>query len=106
MNRYRRAFMFASALALCCQPFISGAVDIRGRVDTQGYRGYFPLPNAEIAIFYQGSFIYGTLTDGYGFYYFRGLQPGPHDIVINGRLRLPLFINNVPAQDIPPILCC
>ena len=86
MTVFKRAILVLVAIVVYAHSSVTGAVDVRGRVDTRGYRGFFPMPNAEVVILFQGNFVYGTLTDGYGFYYFRNLMPGSYEILINRQL--------------------
>jgi hypothetical protein len=88
----------------------AGATDLRGRVD--GMHAYspqpFPIGGVRIDILApspQGDvLVRSTLTGGDGMYYLQGMYPGSYAIVVNGFLRFPLTVYNVPFQDIPPIL--
>lgn len=103
----------AAALALITVLFwlsSAGATDLRGRVDgMHAYSPYpFPIGGVRIDVIAptpQGDvWVRSTLTGGDGMYYLQGMAPGIYTLVVNGSLRFPLTVYNIPFQDIPPIL--
>lgn len=44
-----------------------------------------------------------TITDTSGFYFFVGVPPGQYVLIV-GSFQYPIFVNPIPAQDIPPVL--
>lgn len=94
------------AAALLAGAAAADAVDLRGRVDTRNpvNGAYHPLPNARVELVFQGRVVMRTLSGYDGFYYFQNAQPGLHEIIVNGRVRVPATIFPRPYQDLPPIL--
>lgn len=81
------------------------AIDIRGRVDFRARNGIFPMNGAFVQLCHsttRGCLQYRTGYDG--MYYFRG-SPGPHNILVNGRVVINnIFIPNQRYFDINPFL--
>lgn len=48
--------------------------------------------------------IHTYYTGSDGMHYMSNVRPGNYLLLVNGTLRFPLPVNNVPLQDIPPIL--
>lgn len=87
----------------------SFAVDLRGRIDGHDrYRGYYSAAKTEVVIYSDtGRDLKKrarTYTGRDGFYYFRNIKPGSHVIIVGGKVRVPIRINNTRFQDIDPIL--
>jgi hypothetical protein len=91
-------------------PSISSATDIRGRVDiSHSYSSYpFPANNIEVRLFalYPNTSVQvATYFTGHdGMYFFYGLQPGRYLIFIPPNFNFDIIVNNVPRQDIRPLL--
>lgn len=88
----------------------AAGADLRGRIDgMHAYSNYpFPLGGVRVDVYAftpSGPVpVRSAVTGGDGMYYLPGMAPGPYELVVNGRLRFPLQVHNVPYQDIPPIL--
>lgn len=103
---YKRSKVLKSAIGLMLFLLISSvaqAVEVRGRIDFASPRGSFPMAGAVVQICHLergGCLSYRTGTDG--MYYFQTV-PGPHNILVNGRAILQIFIPNQPYFDIQPL---
>jgi hypothetical protein len=102
LRRLLLALLAAAAVATVGAS--AGAVELRGRVDGMNQNGIFPLGNANVEMYFGGQLIARALTGFDGFYYFSNIQPGMHELVVNGRIRVPILIQPQPYQDIPPVL--
>jgi len=100
------ALGFVLALLLLVGALPAAAVELRGRID--GHHPFtgviLPRPGAEVVLVREGGGVVQTVSGGDGFYYLHNAVPGPHELIVNGIVRVPIMVLNQPAQDIPPIL--
>lgn len=98
------------AILLLVLSLVANATNLRGRVDGMHTRSYapFPLPRAQVQLFVPTArgpqLVYTYYTGSDGMYYMSNVRPGNYLLMVNGTLRFPLSVHNVPLQDIPPIL--
>jgi hypothetical protein len=78
------------------------ATDVRGRVDFNARNGIFPMNGAFVELCQQGRGCLSYRTGYDGMYYFNA-APGPHDILVNGRMLFQLVIPNQPYYDVRPL---
>ena len=111
MNMNAKRLLIALCITvLVTLPTQSNAGSVRGQV--VGRNPYspasYPLPGASVDIYAMGpngwQLVYRFITGPDGMYYIPNLLPGNYTIQVNGRMNFPLFVGNVPSQDVPPIL--
>lgn len=79
------------------------ATEIRGRIDFQARNGIFPMNAAFVELCHEGGGCMGYRTGYDGMYYFNAV-PGPHYILVNGRMIYSFFIPNQRYFDVRPLL--
>lgn len=82
---------------------LANATDVRGRIDFQARNGIFPMNGAFVELCHQGGGCISYRTGYDGMYYFNA-APGPHNILVNGKVIFQLFIPNQRNFDVSPLL--
>lgn len=99
-------------ILVCCfflGPVTVDATDLRGRVD--GMNRYasapFPLAKANVQVKRRDSkqsVVASYRTGRDGMYYFRNIKPGQYNLVVNGKLSVPISVRSTSLQDVGPLL--
>ena len=102
----RAAAALALAMAALAAPAAAHATDLRGRIDGASGQGNYTTPRSGVAVALQapnGAELARSVTDGYGFYYFRNVRPGEYVLAVAGR-RFRLSVGDSRTQDIPAVV--